>query len=278
MTDPALQAPPPARAWLPAETYPSDLIVFVMAVFIASLCVSDWPVAVGAWVGDGLFVKYWPRLADGLVVTLKLVASSMTLGALLAIPLAMARIRRRGAVDRLAFGYVYFFRGTPLLAQTFLIYYGAGQFGDQLRALGLWGIFREAYWCVLAAFTFNTAAYQAEILAGAVRAVAQGQREAAFALGLSPRVTFFRIILPQALITALRPYGNEIILMIKGSAVASVVTIFDLMGATKLAFTRSYDYQVYLWAAVVYLLLVETLRRIWSWLERRLTRHMRMRA
>ncbi|MEJ1158216.1 ABC transporter permease subunit [Prosthecomicrobium sp. N25] len=225
-----------------------------------------------------VFVKYWPRLATGLGVTLQLVAISLVFGGLLALPLALARLRQRGLWARFAFGYIYFFRGTPLLAQTYLAYYGAGQFSEYLAPLNLGTFYKDAYWYVLLTFSLNTAAYQAEILAGAIKAVPRGQWEGAFALGLTERIAFWKVILPQAMITALRPLGNEVILMIKGSAVASVVTLFELMGETKLAYSRTYDISVYMYAAVVYLTLVETLRRIWDWLERLLTRHLRRRA
>jgi polar amino acid transport system permease protein len=172
------------------------------------------------------------------------------------------------------FAYVYFFRGTPLLAQVFLIYYGSGQFRPFFQSIGLWWLFRDAFFCCLLAFTLNTGAYQAEILRGAIRAVARGQREAAMSLGLKPRQIFLKVVLPQALIVALRPLGNEVVLMVKGSAVAAIVTVFDLMGATRLAFARSFDISVYLWAAVLYLIVVESLRRFWNVLERRLTRHL----
>jgi polar amino acid transport system permease protein len=277
MSEAAAPAPAAAQGFL-GETRPGDVIALMLAAVIASLVLSDWPVAVGAWFDNEIFVKYWPRLAEGLGVTLTLVAEAVVIGAILSFPLAILRYSDRGFLSKVAFGYVYFFRGTPLLAQTFLIYYGAGQFSAELQALGLWGFFKDAYWCVLLTFSLNTAAYQAEILAGAIRAVPRGQWEAAHALGLSREVAFFKIILPQAFVTGLRPYGNEVILMIKGSAVASIVTVFDLMGATRLAANRTFDEQVYLWAAVVYLMLVETLRRIWDWLERGLTRHLRQRS
>ena len=276
-TTPHPVAPPTASGFF-GEARTGDLVALALAAVIASLVLSDWPVAVGTWFGNDIFVRYWPRLAEGLGVTLQLVAISIVLGGLLSLPLALARFRNRGFASTLAYGYVYFFRGTPLLAQTFLVYYGAGEFSDTLRGIGLWGFFKEAYWCVLLTFSLNTAAYQAEILAGAIRAVPRGQWEAAHALGLSKPVAFVKIILPQAFVTALRPYGNEVILMIKGSAVASVVTVFDLMGATRLAANRTFDEQVYLWAAVVYLLLVETIRRVWDLIERGLTRHLRRRA
>lgn len=222
-----------------------------------------------------LLDRYGLKLLDGLVVTLELVVISIAIGAVIAIPLAAARLSKNRLLSGLAFAYVYFFRGTPLLAQLFLIYYGAGQFAGSLKAIGLWWFFRDAFNCALFAFSINTAAYQAEIYRGAVRSVPRGQWEAAWALGIHRGATLYKVILPQAAIVALRPLGNEIILMIKGSAVASIVTVFDLMGQTKLAFSRSYDLTIYLYAAVLYLMLVEAIRRVWNMLDRRLTRHLR---
>ncbi len=224
-----------------------------------------------------LLKRYGPKLIDGLGVTLTLVLISVGVGAALAFPVALARLSPLRVIGGIAYGYVYFFRGTPLLAQVFLVYYGAGQFRPALQAAGLWWFFAEAFWCVLLTFTLNTAAYQAEILRGAIQAVPKGQLEAARALGIRPAVVFIKVTMPQALIIALRPLGNELILMIKGSAIASVVTVFDLMGATKLAFSRSFDFQVFIWAAILYLIIVEVLRRIWNRLEKRLTRHLKLR-
>jgi polar amino acid transport system permease protein len=221
--------------------------------------------------------RYGPRMLEGLLVTIELVAISVVIGALLAIPIALARLSSNRFMRALSFGYVYFFRGTPLLAQVFLVYYGSGQFRPFFDSIGLWWFFRDAFLCCVLTFTLNTAAYQAEILRGAIRAVPRGQSEAAAALGLRPFPTLVRIVLPQAMVTALRPLGNEIVLMIKGSAVAAVVTVFDLMGATRLAFARTFDISVYLWAGVLYLILVELLRRVWDRLERWLTRHLHTR-
>lgn len=219
--------------------------------------------------------RYGPRILNGIGVTLQLVVMSVLLGALISIPVAAGRLSTNPVIGGIAFGYSYFFRGTPLLAQTFLVYYGAGQFTDALKAAGLWVFFRDAYFCAVLTFSLNTAAYQAEILAGAIRAVPSGQWQAADSLGLRPFTTMFKIILPQALITALRPYGNEVILMIKASAIASIITVLDLMGQTRYAFSKTYDLQIYIWAAVIYLVTVEVLRRLWEMMERRLTRHLR---
>ena len=222
-----------------------------------------------------LLSRYGPRMLDGLVVTLTIVGLAIVIGAVLSAPLTAMRLSANPIVNGIAYGYTTFFRGTPLLAQTFLVYYGAGQFRPFFQDIGLWWFFRDAFNCIVFTFALNTAAYQAEILRGAIRSVARGQWEAASALGVSRAVTTWKVILPQALIVALRPYGNEIILMIKGSAIASVVTIFDVMGVTRLAYARSFNFEVYIWAAVLYLAIVETLRRVWDVLERRLTRHLR---
>jgi polar amino acid transport system permease protein len=221
-----------------------------------------------------LINKYGPTYLSGLRTTISLVLASIIAGAILSVPIALGRMSKNRIVSSLAYFYVYFFRGTPLIAQVFLIYYGLGSFSKELQAMGLWGFFREAWYCALLSFALNTAAYQAEILRGAIQSVAPGQWEGAASLGVSKFVTFRKIILPQALIVALRPYGNEVILMIKGSAIVALISVYDLMGYTKLAYSRTFDFQTYLWTAIIYLLLVEALRHLWDWMERRITRHL----
>ncbi len=218
--------------------------------------------------------RYTPKFINGFIVTLQIVSLSLIIGAAFSLPLALGRMSRNPLAAVPSYAFVYFFRGTPLIAQTFLIYYGAGSFRDALDSIGLWWFFRDAFNCVVFTFALNTAAYQAEILRGAIQNVAKGQSEAGESLGLSRFLIFRKIVLPQALIVALRPYGNEIVLMIKGSAIASIVTVFDLMGETRRAFSRSFDFQTYIWAAIIYLVMVEVLRRVWDKLEARLTRHL----
>jgi len=220
--------------------------------------------------------RYGWRFIEGVGVTAQLVAISFTLGGILGLGLALARLSDSRALRWFSGAYIYFFRGSPLLAQLFLLYYGLGSLRGFWTDLGLWWFFREAWYCALLAFTLNTAAYQAEIFRGGIQSVPRGQREAAAALGLHRAVIFAKVVMPQAMIVALRPLGNELILMVKASAIASLVTIYDLMGVTKLAFSRSYNFELYLWAAVLYLLIVECIRRLWALLERRLTRHLRI--
>jgi polar amino acid transport system permease protein len=240
---------------------------------IILLVLAAWIIPTINW---GLVDRYWLRYLDGIVVTFQLVLLSVGMGVGLSLPLALARLSRRWWLSGPARAYITFFRGTPLLAQLFLLYYGAGQFNESLEAAGLWWFFREPFHVAVLAFTLNTAAYQGEIMRGAIASVPRGQIEAAMALGMSRWPAFYTITLPQAYIVALRPLGNELILMIKGSAIASIVTVLDLMGVTSLAYARSFNFQAFFWAAALYLLAVEAVRRLWDVLERRLTRHLAM--
>ncbi|MCD7040265.1 MULTISPECIES: ABC transporter permease [Pseudomonas] len=220
-----------------------------------------------------LLERYAPRFIDGLLVTGKLVAISFSLGALLGLLIALGRLSTYRWVRGFTGVYVYFFRGSPLLVQLFMLYYGLGSFKGFWQEVGLWWFFRDAWLCTLLAFTLNTAAYQAEIMRGALTAIAPGQREASQTLGLSRWTTLRKVILPQSLLVAIGPLGNELVLMIKASSIASLVTIYDLMGVTKLAFSRTFDFQIYLWAAVLYLVIVEVVRRALKRLERSLSKH-----
>ncbi|MFA5122448.1 ABC transporter permease [Zavarzinia sp.] len=211
--------------------------------------------------------KYGPKLVEGLWTTIEIVSVSLAVGGLLAIPLALCRTSRIGLLKGFATTYIFFFRGTPLLAQLYLIYYGSGQFRPFFEQAGLWPVFREAYWCALIAFSMNTAAYTAEILRGGIQAIPVGEIEAARSLGMGRRLLMRRVILPGAYRIALPAYGNEIILMIKGSAIASIVTILDLMGQAKRAYSQSFSFAVYFYAALMYLVVTFILTRGWKRLE-----------
>lgn len=222
-----------------------------------------------------LLARYGARMATGLVVTIKLVALSYFLGMALAQLLALGRLSRIKPVQMFCRGYIYFFRGSPLLGQLFLLYYGLGSLREFWQEVGLWWFFRDAWYCSVLAFTLNTAAYQAEIFRGSLLAIPKGQFEAAQALGLSRFTTLRKVVLPQSMLVALGPLGNELILMIKASAIASLVTVYDVMGVARLAYSRTFDFEIYLWAAVLYLLMVEIIRRSLLAIEARLSRHIR---
>jgi polar amino acid transport system permease protein len=233
----------------------------------------DYP---GFWLGSEVLQNYGCRLAAGLGITLQLVVISVSLGCIIGLGLALVRLYGPGWAGVMVGSYTAFFRGTPLLCQLFLVYYGLGQLRPFWQDVGLWWFFREPFYCALFSFTINTAAYQAEVFRGAIQSIGRGQFEGALALGLHRWATLRHVILPQAMIVALRPLGNELIVMIKSSSVASLVTLFDLMGATRLAFSRSFDLSIYLYAAILYLAMVEIIRRLWDLMEKRLTRHVVM--
>ena len=210
-----------------------------------------------------------PQLLAGTWLTVQLVALAMVTGTALAFALACMRTSRHGWLRAPACGYVFFFRGTPLLVQIFLVYYGLAQFAA-VRDSFLWPMLREPYWCAVLAFALNTAAYTAEIIRGGMQSVPHGEREAARSLGLSRWQELRLIILPQALRQALPAYGNEVILMLKGSALASTITLLDLTGVARTLIARTYlAVELFALAGLIYLLLTLLIVRGVRLLERR---------
>jgi polar amino acid transport system permease protein len=221
-----------------------------------------------------LLSLYGWRLIGGLRITLEVVTISCSLGFVLAYPLSLARVSKNIVLSNAALAYVTLFRGTPLLCQLYLVYYGAGEIRPFLTSVGLWVVFREAFFCCLFTFALNTAAYQAEIIRGALGSISKYQIEAAAALGLSKFRISRHIVWPQAFLVALRPLGSEIISIIKASALVALVTLLDLMGQTRFIFAQTFDFSIYLYAAIVYLMTTEVIRRIVDTIARRYSRHL----
>ena len=218
---------------------------------------------------SGMVAENLPQLLAGAWLTVQLVALAMVTGTALAFPLACMRTSRHGWLWAPAWGYVFFFRGTPLLVQIFLVYYGLAQFAAVRDSL-LWPVLREPYWCAVIAFGLNTAAYTAEIIRGGMLAVPHGEREAARSLGLSRWQELRLIVLPRAVRQALPAYGNEVILMLKGSALASTITLLDLTGVARTLIARTYlAVELFALAGFIYLLLTLLIVRGVRLLERR---------
>ncbi len=175
-----------------------------------------------------LVFRHWDLFLSGIWVTLHLTALALVFGMLIALPASLS-LARRTRFSPLVRGYVYVFRGTPLLVQTYLIYYGLSQF-DFVRESWAWVFLREAWWCALIAFSLNSGAYTAEILRGAIKTTPKGEIEGARAVGLSERQVTWLILMPSALRRALPQYGNEVVFMLHGSVVASFITIQDILG------------------------------------------------
>jgi polar amino acid transport system permease protein len=221
-----------------------------------------------------VIVSFWPRLLHGLWLTLLLTGLSAALAAAISLPLAIFRINAGTAAQLPLRIYISFMRGTPLLGQLFLVYYGSGQFRAALQDVGLWTFFRDPFNCAVLTFTLNSIAYQIEILRGGLMGVPRGQIEAAKAIGMTKWQAYRRVILPHSYRIAQPALGNEIILLMKGSAVASVITIFDLLGETKAIFAKTFDFSIYLWAAAIYLIVTAIFVRIWRSLEGLLNPHL----
>ncbi len=224
-----------------------------------------------------LILEHWPLFLEGIWHTIVLVGLALVIGGMLSIPLAVVRANRTPVLSPIIFGYVYLFRGTPLLVQLYLIYYGLGQF-EAVRDSFLWPILREAWWCTIIAFVLNTAAYTTEIFRGAIEAMPRGEVEAAKACGMGPYTINRRIILPNALRRALPAYSNEVIFMLHGSVIASTVTIVDILGAGRILNSKYYlAYEGFIAAAVVYMILVYFITRGFRVWEKHWHAHLRPR-
>ncbi|EJL6703090.1 ABC transporter permease [Vibrio cholerae] len=198
-----------------------------------------------------LIIDSLPIYLSGLWTTVWLVSLSLVIGLLCAIPLAIARNSKQKWFSLPAWGYIYFLRGTPLLVQLYLIYYGMDQWFPVKDTL-----WEHAWFCALVAFILNTSAYTAEIIRGAINGLPKGEVEAAKAYGMSRFQTYQRIILPSALRCSLPAYSNEVIFMLHGSAVAGIVTIMDLTGAARLVNSRYYaPFEAFLSAGLFYMAL-----------------------
>ncbi len=215
------------------------------------------------------------RLLDGLPILFKLAASSIALGAVLALCLAAMRMSGIAVLDWFARAYVFVFRGTPLLVQVFLIYYGTGQF-PEIRQSFAWPYLRDAYFCGLLALTLNTGAYASEIIRGGLQAVPAGAVEAGRAAGMSHALLLRRIILPLAIRQALPAYSNEIILIVKATSLASTITLMEVTGlAARIRAETLRDIEVFCCAAALYLVINFTITRIMLALEYWLSPHLR---
>lgn len=216
-----------------------------------------------------------PELFSGLVVTLQLTVMTVIGGILLSLPLGVLRTSPKRWVSGPIWAYTYFFRGTPMLIQLFLIYFGLAQF-KAVRASGLWFILRDGYWCCLVAFTLNTAAYTIEIVAGALRNVPLGDIEAARAMGMSPFTILRRIKFPIALRILFPAYTNEVVFILQSTSLASLVTVMDLTGAARVIIARTFaPYEMFVTIGVIYLAL--TYLTLWGFraIEGHLYRHLR---
>lgn len=217
-----------------------------------------------------------PQLFNGMLLTLNITAVSVLSGLLLAVPMALMRVSGSRKLWLPAYAFIFYFRGTPLLVQLFLIYYGSGQFQAFLASIGLWKFFREAYFCAVLTLTLNTSAYTAEILRGAILAVPFGEIEAGMACGMSRAMLYRRIILPQAFRLAWPAYTNEVVFLLQATSLVSIITLMDITGVARIISARTFAfYELFMTAGVLYLIMVYGLLFVFRKIEFRITAHLR---
>ncbi len=216
-----------------------------------------------------LMINSFPKLLSATVITLKLLSVSLFIGLFIGLLFAILRLNKNFVINKFAYGYSYLFRGTPLLVQIFIIYFGLGQI-EYLRSSFLWVILKEPYWCAIIAFALNTGAYTSEILRSAFQTIKPGIIEAGKSLGVSNRIIFYKIQIPIAIRQSLPAYGNEIILMMKGTSLASTVTLMDLTGVAKYIISTTFKpIEVFIVAGSIYLFMTFIFHNIVKFLEKK---------
>ena len=217
---------------------------------------------------DLMFTSF-PKLLSATLITLKLLSVSLIIGMFLGLFFAILRLNKNQIINKFAYGYSYVFRGTPLLVQIFIIYFGLGQI-EYLRTTFLWEILKEPYWCAIIAFALNTGAYTSEILRSAFQTIKPGIIEAGKSLGISNKIIFYKIQIPIAIRQSLPAYGNEIILMMKGTSLASTVTLMDLTGVAKYIISTTFKpIEVFIVAGGIYLFMTFIIHNVIKYLEKK---------
>ena len=223
-----------------------------------------------------LILESVPRMFTGIGLTLQLLVLASILGTILAVIIALMRISNIPLLNWPAIVYIYIFRGTPMLVQIFVIYYGLSQF-QTIRDSFLWIALREPFWCAIIAFSLNAGAYTAEILRGAIQGVDKGLIKASTALGLSKTQSFIHITTPIAIRLALPAFGNETISLLKSTALASIITMFDITGVARTIMAETFaPYEVFISAAIVYLFIAWFIQLGITIAERRFNRYMQI--
>ena len=216
-----------------------------------------------------LMLNSLPKLLSASVITLKLLSVSLVIGMFLGLFFAILRTNKNIFINQFAYGYSYLFRGTPLLVQIFIIYFGLGQI-EYLRSTFLWVVLKEPYWCAIIAFALNTGAYTSEILRSAFQTIKPGIIEAGKSLGISNRIIFYKIQIPVAIRQSLPAYGNEIILMMKGTSLASTVTLMDITGVAKYIISTTFKpIEVFIVAGGIYLFMTFLIHNLIKYLEKK---------
>ena len=214
-------------------------------------------------------LEHLPRLLKAAKLTIELTLLSLFFGIFVGVFFAILRTSNNKILFFISYYYSYILRGTPLLVQIFIIYFGLAQL-EWIRESFLWIFLKEPYSCAILAFTLNTGAYSSEIFRSAFETINKGIVEAAEGLGLNKINTFFKIKLPIAIRQSLPAYGNEMILMLKGTSLASTVTLLDLTGVAKHIISTTFrPVEVFIVAGSIYLLMTFVIHNFIKFLEKK---------
>ncbi|WP_179400860.1 ABC transporter permease [Burkholderia guangdongensis] len=217
--------------------------------------------------------SYASVLLIGVLTTVKLLVVSGVVGFALAIAVAFARVSRHPLVARTAKGFTDLIRGTPLLVQIYLIYYGVGSLfagWPMLRESVLWPFLRDGFWYVALALVISVGAYVGEVLRAGLRGVPKGEIEAARAMGMRPLLVVRRVWLPRAIQILLPTLAGETVMLLKSTALASTVAVMDALGAANYIRAQTlHTYEPLVAIAIVYVVLAFVIERGFGYLERR---------
>lgn len=223
----------------------------------------------------GLVIDSVPKMLEGIGLTLELLFLSTSIGLVLAVITLLMRISGRRFLAWPAMAYIYVFRGTPILVQIFVIYYGLPQF-DLIRESIFWAILREPFGCMVVALSLNAGAYVSEILRGGLLGVDRGLHEAGKALGMSTPQRFIYVTTPIAVRLAIPAYSNDFISMLKATALASTVTLLDMTGVARTIVAKTFaPYEIFIAAAMIYMVMTWFIQRGFGLFERRMSRYVK---
>ena len=219
---------------------------------------------------------YLPDFIDGLIITLQLLSISIVIGMFFAIPIGLVQVTGPRWLSRIAQGFCTVVRGTPLLIQLWLIYYGVGSLFPSIpgiRETWMWPYLRDAFPYAILAFSISVAGYEGEVMRGAFKSVPKGELEAARAFGMSRFTILRRIWLPRALQNVLPTLAGEFVLTLKSTPLAATITVFDVYGVGTMVRQETYRvYEPLLFVAGIYIVLTGIIVLFFRWLENRVPR------
>jgi octopine/nopaline transport system permease protein len=223
-----------------------------------------------------LIISSFPKMLGAALITVKLLAFSLAIGLLIGLFFAVLRLNKNIFINRFAYGYSYLFRGTPLLVQIYIIYFGLGQI-EFIRSTFLWVILKEPFWCGVLALTINTVAYGSEIFRGGIQSVTKGQIESGLSLGFNKFMLLRKVILPIALRKVLPSYGNELILMVKATSLVSLTTYMEMTGIARKIMAKTFaPVEAFIAAGILYLFLNFLMVQFVKYLEWKYNPHLRV--